>query len=393
MTQATLAPVPEPLPEPQSSPSTAPGAAAPAAAAPRHDRMRALDGLRIVAALMVCLYHYSGRGGDITRAWGESPRHLFPDLSGLTVYGCLGVQVFFVISGFVICMSSWGRSLGDFFRSRVTRLYPAYWAAIVLVTAACFALPSVSEPLRLHEVLVNFTMLQQPMGVRRVLGVCWTLWVEARFYFFLALFVVWKGVTYRRVVVFAVVWTAATAFAQVADNSLVTELVMQDNAPFFIGGLALYLIHRYGSDILLWSLVGVSWLLGQHYATIALWNPATDPSQVFAPRSPYVILAIVTFAFASVAVVALGWARWANWRWLTFAGTLTYPFYLVHEHLGWFAVTILHKKFGLDPRLTLIAAIVSMLVLAWLIHRLVEKPFGPKLRRAMKLQAARLKAA
>ncbi|MFB7270559.1 acyltransferase family protein [Streptomyces sp. NPDC056244] len=384
MSQATLARVPDP--EPVSEPESRP--APPKDSAPKQDRMRALDGLRILAALMVCVFHYAGKG-QTAHAWGQSPKELFPDLSAVATYGALGVQLFFVISGFVICMSSWGRSLGDFFRSRVSRLYPAYWAAILLTTAACVALPSVIEPLRLNEVLVNLTMLQQPMGVDRVLGVCWTLWVEARFYLLFALFVVWKGVTYRRVVIFCCLWTVAGVFARVADNPLTDELVMRDHAPFFIGGLALYLIYRYGSDLLLWGIVATSWLLGQRYSTTALWSPnATD---AFQERSPYVILLIVTFAFAAVAAVALGWLRWANWRWLTFAGALTYPFYLVHEHLGWFAISILHRHFGLEPRLTFIATILSMLTLAWLIHKLVEKPFGPRLKRTMKKQADRVR--
>ncbi|MFF3687378.1 acyltransferase family protein [Streptomyces sp. NPDC002187] len=368
----------------------APRAAGRAAATPRsHDRMRALDGLRILAALSVCLYHYAGRSST-GEFWGGSPKELFPGLSSAAAYGCLGVQLFFVISGFVICMSSWGKSLGHFFRSRVSRLYPAYWVAILLTTAACVVLPSVSEPLRLNEVLVNFTMLQQPMGVDRVLGVCWTLWVEARFYLLFALFVVWKGVTYRRVVVFCCLWTVAGVLARVADNPLADEIVMRDHAPFFIGGLALYLIHRHGSDLLLWGIVGVSWALGQRYSTSALWHP--DSADVYIERSPYVILAVVTFAFGSVAAVALGRLRWANWRWLTVAGALTYPFYLVHEHLGWFAISVLHRKFHLGHWPTLAATVCGMLVLAWLIHRLVEKPLGPWMRRSMETQAARLKS-
>ncbi|MEU9883883.1 acyltransferase [Sphaerisporangium sp. NPDC051011] len=352
--------------------------------------MRALDGLRILAALMVCLYHYSGRSGQITHMWGQSPKELFPAaLWQATSYGSLGVQIFFVISGFVICMSGWGRTVGDFFRSRVARLYPAYWAAIVVVTAACVIMPSVSEPLRPHEILVNLTMLQQPTGVNRVLGVCWTLWIEARFYVLFAVFVLWKGATYRRVVIFCGGWTIATALAQVADNRLVSEIVMQDSAPFFIGGLALYLIHRYGGDLLLWGIVAVSWALGQYYATITLWDP--EVTKVFYVRSPYVILLVVTFAFASVAVVALGWARWADWRWLTFAGALTYPFYLVHEHLGWFAITVLHRGLHLGAVPTLLASIASMLTVAWLIHRLVEKPLGPRLKHALKRAALRLR--
>lgn len=70
--------------------------------------MRALDGLRLVAALMVAAYHYGGRGGEITKAWGSSAQQQFPTLHTYFSYGCLGVQVFFVISGFVICMSGWG---------------------------------------------------------------------------------------------------------------------------------------------------------------------------------------------------------------------------------------------------------------------------------------------
>ncbi|MET7502290.1 acyltransferase family protein [Streptomyces microflavus] len=362
----------------------------PAAAAPgRRDRMRALDGLRIVAALMVCLYHYAGKEGTVAESWGQSPAHLFPTLSSFATYGSLGVQLFFIISGFVICMSSWGRTVGDFFRSRVARLYPAYWAAIVVVTAAAVLLPVVVAPLRLDELLVNLTMLQQPMGVDRVLGVCWTLWVELRFYVLFAVFVVWRGVTYRRVVIFCCGWTLAGAFARIADHPLTDALVMRDHAPYFIAGLALYLIHRHGSDLLLWGIVLISWLLGQRYSVTALWHPGGGGEF---DRSPYVIQLIVTLAFVAVAAVALGWLRWANWRWLTFAGALTYSFYLLHEHLGWFAIRIMSRGLHLPPQLTLVATVVAILVLAHLLHRFVEKPIGPRLKRTMTQQSLRVRS-
>ncbi|MFD1662036.1 acyltransferase family protein [Streptomyces caeni] len=356
---------------------------------PAVDRLRALDGLRLLAALMVCLYHVAGKNGEVAASWHQSPGHMFPTLSRVATYGSLGVQFFFVISGFVICMSSWGRSLGDFFRSRIARLYPAYWVAVFLVGTAAVALPVVVRPLRADEYLVNLTMLQQPMGVPRVLGVDWTLWVEMRFYVLFALFVIWRGVTYRRVVLFCILWTLAGALARVADNPLTDELVMRDHAPFFIGGLALYLIHRFGGDLLLWGIVGMSFLLGQRYSVTAMWHPG---AQGDFQRDPHVIQLIVLLAFATVAVVALGWVRWANWRWLTVAGALTYPFYLIHEHLGWFAIRVLHRGYGLSPYETLALTVPGLLCLAWLMHRFVEKPFGPRLKRTMSAQAARLKA-
>ncbi|MEU2053517.1 acyltransferase [Streptomyces bungoensis] len=367
-----------------SSPTLDAVPAAPSAPGGRRSRLLALDGLRLAAALLVCLYHYAGRGGPVAASWHQHPAHVFPTLSRVAVYGCLGVQFFFVISGFVICMSSWGRTLGDFFRSRVARLYPAYWVALVLVTAAAVALPAVVHPVRLDEFLVNLTMLQQPMGATRVLGVCWTLWVEVRFYALFALFVVARGVTYRRVVLFACVWTLAAAVCRTSGNELTDQLLMPEYAPFFVGGLALYLIHRFGSDLLLWGIVAVSWLLAQSEATQGLWHPGA-PGGVH--RDPYVVVLIVTVAFAAVAAVALGWTRWASWPWLVTAGALTYPFYLVHEHLGWFVIRVLHRGLGLPPWPTLAVTVLGMLLLAWLIHRFVETPLGPRLKRALKRPA------
>ncbi|MFE1770559.1 acyltransferase family protein [Streptomyces sp. NPDC059008] len=345
-------------------------------------RLRALDGLRLLAALMVAGYHYAGRGGEIAQAWGGSPAHQFPTAAPLFAYGCLGVQIFFVISGFVICLSGWGRSLRAFVAGRISRLYPAYWAAILLVTAV-FALPWVAyKALPPSEVLTNLTMLQQPLGAHRVLGVCWTLWAEMRFYALFALCVVLPGATRGRVVLFCAGWTLAAALAQAAHEPFLDTVLMPEYAPFFIGGIGLYLLHRYGArDPIAWATVLVSWLIGQHHAVAGLWHAPS--ATAFSYRSAAVIVAVVTVGFALVAAVALGRFRWADWRWLTVAGALTYPFYLVHEHLGWVVVGALHRTLGLPSYATLPLTVGLMLLLAWLLHRFVERPLTPRLKRAI----------
>ncbi|MEU9503682.1 acyltransferase [Streptomyces sp. NPDC048196] len=345
-------------------------------------RLRALDGLRLLAALMVAAYHYGGRGGEIAGAWGDSPSHQFPTLAPLFAYGCLGVQIFFVISGFVICLSGWGRTLRAFVASRISRLYPAYWAAILLVTAV-FALPFVAyKALAPSEVLTNLTMLQQPLGVHRVLGVCWTLWAEMRFYALFALCVVLPGATRGRVVLFCAGWTLAAALAQAAHQPLLDVVLMPEYAPFFIGGIGLYLLHRYGPrDPVAWAIVLVSWLIGQHYAVAGLWHAASV--HAFSYRSTAGIIAVVTLGFVLVGAVALGALRWADWRWLTVAGALTYPFYLVHEHLGWVVVRALHRTLGVPSALTLVLTTGLMLLLAWVLYRCVERPLTPRLKRAL----------
>ncbi|WP_434095277.1 acyltransferase family protein [Streptomyces flaveolus] len=365
--------------------ATAPAPGAPIPGVPRAKaapaRLRALDGLRLVAALMVAAYHYGGRGGSVTDAWGSSARFQFPTLHTFFAYGCLGVQVFFVISGFVICMSGWGRSLTSFVASRASRLLPAYWAAVILVTAV-FALPVVVyEAVSPSDALVNLTMLQQPLGADRVLGVCWTLWVEVRFYALFALCVVLPGANRRRVLMFCAGWLLAAALAQAAHEPLLELVLMPEYAPFFVGGVGLYLVHRDRRDAHAWGLVAAGFLIGQHYAVRDLWN-ATDPN-AFAHRTTFGIVLVVAFGFLAVAAVALGWLKRANWRWLTVAGALTYPFYLVHEHLGWVAIRFLHRGLHVPSAVTFGLTVAGMLVLAWLLHRFVEKPLTPRLRNVL----------
>lgn len=344
-------------------------------------RLRALDGLRLIAALMVAAYHYGGRDGEISEAWGSSPQLQFPTAHSWFAYGCLGVQIFFVISGFVICMSGWGRPLRAFFASRVSRLFPSYWAAIALVTAV-FALPVVAyDAVSPSDALVNLTMLQQPLGVDRVLGVCWTLWAELRFYALFALFVVMPGADRARVILFCAVWTLAAVVAEGANEPLLDLVLMPEYAPFFIGGIGIYLVHRDRKDLTAWGIVGVSWLIGQHYAVDRLWH-APNPD-FFSYRTSFGIIAVVTAGFAAVLLIALGALHRADWKWLTVAGALTYPFYLVHEHLGWVTVGALHRGLGLPSYATLGLTIAAMLLLAWLLNRFVEERLTPLIRNGL----------
>lgn len=330
---------------------------------------------------MVAAYHYGGRDGEIAEAWGTSPRQQFPTLHEWFAYGCLGVQIFFVISGFVICMSGWGRPLHSFFVSRASRLLPAYWAAVILVTAV-FALPVVAyEAVSPSDALVNLTMMQQPLGVDRVLGVCWTLWAEVRFYALFALCVVLPGANRRRVIMFCACWTLAAVIAQSVNEPLLDVVLMPEYAPFFIGGIGLYLVHRDRRDAYAWGIVAVSWLIGQHYAVRELWH-APNP-EFFSFRTSFGIVLVVTLGFMAVTAIALGWLNRINWAWLTTAGALTYPFYLVHEHLGWPVVRALHQGLDLPSSLTVALTVALMLTLARLLHHWVERPLQPLLRRSL----------
>src|SRR4051812_19156660 len=94
----------------------------------RRPRLAALDGLRFLAALAVMFFHYTAAEKLL---WGNPSRLEFPTMNLLTRYGYLGVQLFFVISGFVILMTAYGRNVEEFVASRFSRLFPAYWVAVL----------------------------------------------------------------------------------------------------------------------------------------------------------------------------------------------------------------------------------------------------------------------
>ncbi|MGY6024829.1 acyltransferase family protein [Streptomyces spinosirectus] len=347
-------------------------------------RLYAIDGLRLVAALMVAVHHYAGsRRVDqpANPVWDRPVSEIMPTVFHLAAYGWIGVEVFFVISGFVICMSCWGRTPRQFFVSRVIRLYPAYWFGIVFTTGFVMVMPGVWDRLKVRDILLNLTMLQSGSGVDSVDGVYWTLWSELRFYL-LFMAVVATGLTYRKVVVFCCVWGAAAMLAPAADFPLLTLAANPDGAWFFIAGLALYLMHRFGQDLLLWGILAMAWLMGQRelglridgFEHVSGWRGCT--------------VLFTAFLLLMVAI-ALGATDRVRWKWLVTAGSLTYPLYLIHYVAG---TTLISRLRGTtDPRLLVALVITGFLVLSWLVHRFVERPVARLLKRGLDASFARLR--
>jgi peptidoglycan/LPS O-acetylase OafA/YrhL len=349
--------------------------AVPHAAPRRRERPRlyAVDGIRLVAALMVAAHHYAGTwrvNQPDNAVWERPVSEIMPTVFRLSAYGWIGVEIFFVISGFVICMSCWGRSPRQFFVSRVIRLYPAYWFAVAFTTAVLVALPGVWDRLRARDVLLNFTMLQSGSGVANVDGVYWTLWSELRFYL-LFLLVVATGLTYRKVVVFCCVWGAAAMLAPVSDLQLLQLAADPDGAWYFIAGLALYLMHRFGQDLLLWGILAMAWLMGQR----ELGKRIDTVEHVSSWRGALLIFTV--FLLVMVAI-ALGATDRVRWKWLVTAGSLTYPLYLTHYAAGTTVINRLHGT--MDARLLVASVIAGFLLLSWLVHRFVEAPMARVLK-------------
>ena len=190
-------------------------------------RYDSLDGLRGLAACAVMAFHFG------SRLPGE-PVH----------FGLLGVELFFVISGFVILLTlEQRRSIGHFVIARAARLYPAYWVAVVL--AALLYLPA--GEVGWMRVAANLTMLQTYIGVANLETSYWTLALELWFYVLMA------GVCALRLIprleVLCAAWLAALTLWHLATPAslvIAPHLTLVHFGHLFIAGMMIYRLQHGG---------------------------------------------------------------------------------------------------------------------------------------------------
>ncbi|MFI6601056.1 acyltransferase family protein [Nonomuraea sp. NPDC050536] len=339
-------------------------------------RLAELDLLRFIAALSVVAFHLLVAFASV---WGARPAALFPGLAPVAGLGILGVELFFVISGFVILMTVWGKGLGAFAWSRFVRLYPAYWLSLAAVAAlyGVMGAKALDPKLTGGEYAVNATMLQRLFKVTDANGVYWSLWAELRFYLLMAILVV-IGVTYGRVLVFAGIWLAAAIGAELLGNPVLNEIVMPRYAPYFIAGMSLYLIHKHGSRWLPWLYVVAGWAISLHSALERVHSRIKVAGFANMPVGDVSVIVTITLIFAAMSLVALGVLRMRPSRLLTALGGTTYPLYLFHSVVAVALIPLLTKT--LPAWAVALVTVLTAIVLSYLVYALAERPIQRILR-------------
>lgn len=326
----------------------------------REKRLVELDALRGIAALMVVAFHFT------TSEFLY--KHASPVVS--LEYGKHGVELFFGLSGFVIYMTlERTRTAMDFVVSRFSRLFPAYWAAIIITSAVGYFGGMTQLQRTAGEVVINFTMLQDVLKVPRVDWVYWTLTIELGFYsLMLTLFIMRKlaWVNLALITLIALKW----AWWIFPLPYTFGELILK-NLPMFAIGVQCY----------------------------RLWANETRPSVAV----PIILLSIISFWVIDgaefgitsllVAAVFLLFAydklpalRWPPLVWL---GGISYTLYLLHLNIGW---TVIHnlEGAGVDPYTAIAAAFAVSLTLACLVTKFVERPAIAGIRGAWKEHGRRV---
>lgn len=327
-----------------------------------HDaRVRELDVLRGLAAAAVVLFHYTVRYGALY-GYPAPPAIRVPT-------GFYGVEVFFCISGFVIFMTlDRTRRPMDFVVSRVSRLWPAYIAAIVITFAVVRTFGLAGRETSIAQALVNLTMFQELLHVPDVDQVYWSLQVELIFYCWMLLAYVSGMLRHIRAILCAglvpplvyLFWRRQFGHD---PSYLAGTLLLVTYIPYFTIGIAAYNLRKgkgkespWKDLLLMLAAVGV----------VTLCGSVQDG----------VLAALAAVMFCLVAAGRLGGLAQAP---LVFLGTISYPLYLLHQNIG-YVVMRESMRTGMPADLAILLAIAVTIGLAAALTWSVEKPARAWLR-------------
>jgi peptidoglycan/LPS O-acetylase OafA/YrhL len=347
-------------------------------------RLYNLDLLRLVSAVSVLVFHYgfrmaiSGEGGGVG----------FPELAPVAMWLDVGLLVFFVISGYVIALSAQERTAWDFAVGRFARLWPTFviCATITTLVLVAWPVPGIPAP-TLQQWLAQFIMISRLVGQPFMDGAYWTIAYEIFFYgwVFVLLAAGWFRDGWRIAVVG---WLAISAANELLFHSgAVTKLLITEYSGFFAYGLVLFHAQRqFDRRAAALLALALAWAVA---STFVVEPRMVEQYGVHRAAWGVGLTGIVATGLVTLAALlpalpirpALAYAL----------GALTYPLYLLHQHIGYAVFT----RFGAQLDRWALAAllIAALLCAAWLIAALVEPPArrwivatGARLRPAMALR-------
>lgn len=345
-------------------------------------RDQTIDMFRGIAILLVVLFHFTARlpayALNITE---NAPWPVF--------FGWVGVYFFFIISGYCIFMTlERSATVGVFLARRISRIYPAFVAAVLIlfVFGLVAYIPSVPEakfhviPPNLLDVVMNLFFIGE-IG-EWVDGSFWSIAVEVKFYLLVALL---AGVFHDRArftrvfaslaLVMAPIWAVSTLFSHlgsgpVTPQSLLKFLAIAPYLSFFAVGILgrQFEMDTKGTGRLLAANVVVStivvWIEAYSFELHDGWLTATVCALVYLMLVALFLRFVRGKAFPTVPVLSPAIAR---------IGLLSFSWYLIHENVGISLLTLLDLY--MPAQVALVVTIASTFIMAVIFANLFEWRF------------------
>lgn len=353
-------------------------------------RLTNIQHLRAIAALTVVFSHLVASAHAIARS-GHTSFAIPP------IFGTFGVDVFFVISGFIMYYTSSGQfgepgATAQFLRRRLIRIVPIYWILTMVQAVVLFVsrMDDANGQISLAQVLKSLLFipyLSDTGKYRPLLGVGWTLNFEMLFYVVFGVALLFR----RRigVALLFLVFAGAIVVGQMARPSGALGAWTMPVSIEFLAGvlLAAAYVHVPGwaGRVVVPAAAGaVALVLFQHFCVA----PTAYLHDELLWRAQHWAVAALIVLFALMARQSSG--TLAASRVLARIGDSSYSLYLTHTiWIGLFTATLakLHLDRFLNPYLFFFGSAALAVVIGWLFHIMIEAPLTQALSRAGRKRA------
>jgi peptidoglycan/LPS O-acetylase OafA/YrhL len=322
-------------------------------------RLLELDALRGIASIFVVLFHYSGFSGI--------------DLEFLQV-GLTGVDLFFLISGYVIFMTLEKVNTGaDFVISRLSRVYPSY-LVMMSITIFCIVFLGHGNFPSARSLLGNISLFQPFFNVSYIEDAYWTLTVEMQFY--ILMWLLFMTGRLKHIELLGIIFIILIQFY---------ELIARNYFPYS----KLYIIPRsyfpiisyfqmFFAGIIFFKIRNISnsWqrllLILICFISSILLYPDSGKAHFYISSELYSIMLLIyfltfyLFANHKLQMIAV--------KPLLFFGTISYCLYLIHDKAGYLIFSFLKSHIHINLLLLTVIVFGVMIGIASLVTYCIEVP-------------------
>lgn len=317
---------------------------------PKSNRLESVDMLRGIAALSVCVFHFSvGNPALLSEGFW---------LKRILSYGHLGVEMFFIISGFVIPYSLYKinhqyKYTKSFLLRRILRVDPPYLATIVIIITLNYI--SMLSPyyrglpyhIDYYNLIIHFGYINTIVGQPWLSPVFWTLAIEFQFYLIMAL--IFPLIINKNYWISIPICLLFVSTFFIFNNQ---SLVFSSSLFFVLGILTFYYHIAFLNKKIILTAIALLILLIYHYNSIA-------------------VLCVSIFTFLTIAFVK----NWSN-KYLLFLGSISYSVYLLHVTIGGRIIN-LSLNFLKGDYIRIMVILFSLLItilISYLFYRTIELP-------------------
>lgn len=338
----------------------------------KHLRYKELDSLRGFAAVFVVLFHLTTHT---------------PYSNPIIELGVTGVDLFFIISGFVIFMSINSiKTAKEFIVNRFAKLFPTYWFAVTF-TSLLIIIYTIYKGNEIHlalKYLTNMTMFQHYFHTGNIDGTYWTMIIEMVFYIFIIILFQLKLL--EKIIPISLVFLGVI---------VVWDYYIESHSPFIYSALRYIcpLLNHYPlffAGILFYKISTSTTSKTNFYFLLLLCVPLQiilynngGSAHNYITQLNYAIMLV--FYFIVFTLFVNNKLTFIINQPALFMGKISYALYLIHQHLCIdFIIPGLMHKLNLHYLLAALVAFIVSIVLATFITFYIEIPFGKKIKLYLK---------